>query len=347
MSGSLSPEENPAGIDSGPLGTIYVTGVLSGIAVAQNNRAQGESGSLADIGNAQLFVQNDGRYVQFFVQAGVYSLPSLGTPYLRASDETRDTFGFFPVAFLKLVPDEAWSIQFGKLPSLIGNESTFTFQNFNIERGLLWNQTSSVSRGIEVNYTGSPLAASLSWNDGYYSGRFNWITGLLSCSLGAKGTLTLSGGANPGRSDNSSFATPLAQNNGAIADLGYTITDGRLTLSPYIQASHVPADAKLNLHGGALSLGFAMLANYKLDDHWAIAGRAESLASRGDLDLLYGPGSAAWSVTLTPTYQNGVFFARIEASYVGLKDAMPGSGLGRSLADTFQIRLAAETGILF
>ena len=33
----------------------------------------------------------------------------------------------------------------------MGAEYTFTFQNMNIERGLLWNQETAVNRGIQVN----------------------------------------------------------------------------------------------------------------------------------------------------------------------------------------------------
>ena len=52
-------------------------------------------------------------------------------------------------------------------------------------------------------------------------------------------------------------------------------------------------------------------------------------------------------MTLTPTYQSGVFFARMDASYVGLEHATAGSALGRTLDDVSQIWLMAETGVLF
>ena len=60
-----------------------------------------------------------------------------------------------PQAFLKIVPTDNFSIQAGKLPTLIGAEYTFSFENFNIERGLLWNQEPAVSRGVQANYTRS------------------------------------------------------------------------------------------------------------------------------------------------------------------------------------------------
>ena len=64
-------------------------------------------------------------------------------------------------------------------------------------------------------------------------------------------------------------------------------------------------------------------------------------------NLLYGPGSAAWSLTFTPTYQHGVFYARGEASYTAALDAAPGDTFGRSLDTSSQARLMLETGVVF
>jgi hypothetical protein len=67
----------------------------------------------------------------------------------------------------------------------------------------------------------------------------------------------------------------------------------------------------------------------------------------GDMNLLYGPESGAWSASLTPTYQNGVFFARAEAAYVGSENGRNGFALGRRLENSSQARLMLETGMLF
>ena len=69
------------------------------------------------------------------------------------------------------------------MPTLIGAEYAFTFQNMNIERGLLWNQEPIISRGIQGNYSSGPLTVSLSLNDGLYSNNYNWISGLVSYTL--------------------------------------------------------------------------------------------------------------------------------------------------------------------
>jgi hypothetical protein len=50
---------------------------------------------------------------------------------------------------------------------LIGAEYTFTFENMNIQRGLLWNQENAVTRGVQVNQTmgkfGSSACAEKTW----------------------------------------------------------------------------------------------------------------------------------------------------------------------------------------
>jgi hypothetical protein len=145
----------------------------------------------------------------------------------------------------------------------------------------------------------------------------------------------------------SSFATPLAQNNSAIADLVYTVTVGRWTFSPYLQASRMSANRAAGLEKSASTLAAAVLASCKLDDNWSVAARGEGVNAQGGLNVLYGPASSAWSLTLTPTYQEGVFFTRAEASYVGIANGKSGLRLGHNLDSSEQGRLMLETGVLF
>ena len=66
-----------------------------------------------------------------------------------------------------------------------------------------------MSRGVQVNYSSGPLSLSVYWNDGYYSDRFNWISGLASYAIDGSNTIALAGGANIGKTDYSTFATPF------------------------------------------------------------------------------------------------------------------------------------------
>ncbi|WP_164055912.1 outer membrane beta-barrel protein, partial [Serratia marcescens] len=70
-------------------------------------------------------------------------------------------------------------------------------------------------------------------------------------------------------------------------------------------------------------------------------------ASCAPTNLLYGPGSSAWSLTFTPTYQKGIFFARGEVSYTRIGNLEAGFGFGRDFDRRDQVRALIETGILF
>src|SRR5438105_5003791 len=174
MTGPLTANPNPVIYDAGLLGNIYLTGVASGIGQWQNSIFPGDREFQSDLSNGQIFLQKNSGVVQFFVQAGAYSLPDIGVPYVRTVAATGAFYGVLPQGFLKIAPSNNFSIMAGKLPTLIGAEYTFSFENMNIQRGLLWNQENAVNRGVQANYTAGPLTFAVSWNDGFYSNRYTW-----------------------------------------------------------------------------------------------------------------------------------------------------------------------------
>jgi hypothetical protein len=155
----------------------------------------------------------------------------------------------------------------------------------------------------------------------------------------------------------STLATPLFQNNETMLNLIYTYNTTPFTITPYFQFTHVPAASSLGAFTAASTYGGAILANYSFGDESSLPGfsvplRFEYIASTGTLangapNLLYGPGSNAWSITLTPTYQYKIFFARAEFSHVGANSTTPGLAFGRDGMNTTQTRVLLETGILF
>ena len=350
MAGPLGLDTTPYSFEAGPLNKIYVTGVASAMGWAQNHATANDKAYRADVTNAQVFVQNNKGPAQFFLQAGVYDLPALGTSYLRATKTTSNTYGYLPQGYLKYAPTDNFSIMAGKLPTLIGDEYTFTFQNMNIERGLLWNQENAVNRGIQANYSSGPFSLSVSLNDGFYSNHYSWVTGLATYSIDSNNAIAVAGGGNFGESARSSFATPLAQNNSEIYNVMYTHTDGNLTINPYLQYTYVPENAGIGIASSASTYGAALLTKYTFDQNYSLAGRAEYIASTGGTtapNLLYGQGSRAWSVTVTPTYQFNMFFGRFDASYTRAMRATAGSAFGTTGNEKSQGRLVLEAGIMF
>jgi hypothetical protein len=360
MTAPLSANAAPASVDGGPLGKIYVSGQVTGLALSQGNPAPsaypGNSASLFDLSNAQVELQTTSGPVQVYIEAGGYSLPAVGSSYVRAGRSNRLLFGPAPVAYVKLAPSADVTVQVGALPTLIGAEYTFTFQNMNIERGLLWTQEPAISKGVEVNYSHGPVLLQGSLNDGFDSGRYNWISGLAAYTLDGANTVTLDGGANLGRTATSTYLTPLAQNNSAILNLSYTYSKGPLTINPYLQYTAVNAKPALGIDSFARTYSGAVLAKYSFTSAFSLAARAEYVDSTAGgcvmggcalANLLYGPRSAAASLTLTPTYQKGVFFIRGELSHTGIARLTPGDGFGSAGMAKTQDRALVETGVLF
>jgi hypothetical protein len=345
---------NPTNFNFGPLGTIYVTGALSGLGFWQSNPFPGDRNERADLSNGQIVIQKTDGIFQFYVQGGIYSLPSLGASYLSAERQTGDTFGVVPEAYAKLVPSDSFNVEAGKLPTLIGAEYAFTFENMNIERGLLWNQEPIISRGVQVNLTTGPVAWSASINDGFYSGQVDWATGAATWTINPANSLEIVGGGNYGRATTirDSLLPVLPQDNGQILNVIYTYNSAPWTITPYFQYTNVPSNPTLGwTHSGQTWAG-ALLASYAFNGNVSLAGRAEIIGSTGSItdgapNLLYGPGSSAWSFTLTPTYQQGIFFARAEGSIVGASGITPGLAFGRNGSEKTQGRVMLEAGVIF
>jgi hypothetical protein len=340
----------PATFDAGPFHKLAVNGILVGSGIWTGNYVPGDNSHQAALSNGQIFIQKADGWFQFYVQAGAYDLPSLGAPFLATDKTMSKLFGPVPVAFAKLQPGKNTSIQIGQLPTLIGAEYTFTFENMNIDRGLLWNQEPAIHRGIQINQTMGKFAASLSWNDGFYSNRYSWLTGLLSYTRGPH-ALAFAAGGNYGKTAFQTFATPL-QNNSSIYNVIYTYLKGPWIIQPYIQYTNVPANASIGVLKSTSTTGGAILASYAFKRGFSLPVRYEYIASSGTVadqsaNLLYGPGSSAQSITVTPTYQHGGFFFRGDLAYVHASDITPGFAFSAAGTNKNQPRAAGEIGFIF
>ncbi len=347
MFGPLAANPNPYNIDAGPLGKIYATGVVSGIGLAQTNHVTHDQNSLLDVSNAQIMIQKTDGLVQFYVQAGAYDQPALGATYLRTREVTSDLYGYVPIAYVKIAPTDNFSIQVGKLYTLIGTENTFTFQNANIQRGLLWNQTNAVNRGVQVNYAQGSFSGSLAISDGFYSGEMNWVSGAATYTIDPNNSITLLASGNFNHDSENTLATPLALNNSQLTQLNYSYTTGPWVFSPTLQWTHVPKDTGVGLAASASTYGAGLTTKYNINNNWNIAARAEYIDSTGNTNVAYGPGSDAFSFTVTPHWQQGIFFVRPEASFVKALNTTSGSAFGKNGTDNTQARLMLETGVLF
>lgn len=340
----------PAMFNAGPFGDIAVNGVVSGLGLWQDNHVPGDEPTQAALSNGQVFIQKADGWFQFYLQAGAYNIPALGTAFLPTDRTMSEFFGAVPVGYVKLAPSKNTSFLIGALPTLIGAEYTFTIENMNVERGLLWNQENAVNRGIQVNQTFGKLTASLSWNDGFYSNRYSWLTGSLTYANGPH-SLSFVGGGNLSQTGYQTLATPV-QNNGSIYNVIYTYTKGAWILQPYFQYSSVPTNQNVGVVKGASTRGGAILLSHSFQHGFSLAGRWEYIASSGTpaqqaVNLIFGPGSSATSVTVTPTIQHGGFFVRGDLSYLHAIDPVPGFAFGPNGMNRTQVRAMGEIGFMF
>lgn len=354
---------NPLNIQSELFGDWALEAVASGLAFHQSNPTGSNLSNHVGVSNLQVDIQKKNGPLKVYIQAGSYAIPTLGQAYLQANKNTESSFGYIPEAYFALSMGNDWSLALGKIPSMGGVEATFSYQNSNIQRGLLWIQTNSVSSGVQLNYQEGNLSAALTVNDGSYSGVYNWVGGLVSIKTSADSAFTASWTgavtANPTNTDK----TPLLQNNAQISNLIYQYTGDRWTVTPYAQYTYTPLNPSIGIYGSTGTLGAAILTTYHVDPlvngvapnrHISIPTRVEYQSSFGNSNnanlpagLMYGPGSSAFSATMTPTIQSGRFFARTEFSYVKVFNGLAGSIFGPSGIINSQFRIMLETGIMY
>lgn len=340
----------PIEFDAGPLGKLELDGIVSGMGLWQSNHVPGDDVGQAALSNGQVWIQKTAGWWQFYVQAGAYDILALGTPFLPTDKVVSDLYGPVPVAFAKFVPGKNTSILIGALPTLMGAEYTFDFENMNTERGLLWNQENAVTRGIQLNQTLGKFTASISWNDGYYSNRYSWLSGSLTYTKGPH-SLSFVGMGNLGQTARQTLATPI-QNDGSMYALIYTYTKGNWIVQPYYQYGRVPTNPAAGVLHGATTNGGALLLSRTFEHGFSLAGRGEYIGSSGtpaqdSVNLMYGPGSSAWSITLTPTFQQCRFFTRGDLSFVRANNITPGDAFGTNGTNRNQPRAVIEIGFLF
>jgi hypothetical protein len=342
----------PAIFDAGPLGKLSVNGILTGFSQFQNNPVPGDDSAQATLSNGEIFIQKADGKVQYYIQAGVYTMPTLGNTFLSAEKTLSSFYGPVPVAYLKLQAAKNTQFLIGQLPTLMGAESTFTYQNFNIERGIVWNQENAINRGIQVNQTVNKyLSASVSWNDGYYSNRYSWLSGSATLTKGPH-VLVYDGMGNLGQTVFQTASTPV-QNNGYMHAVIYTYTKGPWIISPYFQYGKLPTNAKVGVAKGTSATGGAMNVSYAFKKGFSLPARVEYLTSSGSatdgsVNLLgFGAGSAGTTFTATPTYQKGGMYLRGDLAWMHASSQTTGDVFGKTGTDADQFRGVLEFGFIF
>lgn len=363
MAETLAFSENALQIDSEDIGDWSVQGILTGMTFRQTNPTVSNAESYSGFSNAQALIQKTSGPIQFLAQTGLYAVPMLGISYVRPQPNTQGSFGYLPQAYVSIKPDPHWSLAIGKIPSMGGVEATFTYQNINIQRGLLWIQTNSISQGLQLNFADGPLTAAVTWNDGAYSGTYNWVGGQLGWQANTWHSYAVSWTGALSANARNTPATPLLQNNSQIGNLIYQYADDTWSITPYLQYTYVPERADIGIMGSSGTFGVAVLSTWHITPkingvapkhHISLPFRLEYQSSHGNsavpgnaAGLMYGPGSSAWSATLTPTMQWNKLFARAELGYIKAFNPLAESAFGANGLNNNQVRVMLEAGLLY
>ena len=231
------------------MGKLSVNGIVTGFSQFQTNHVPGDDSAQATLSNGQIFIQKADGKVQYYIQAGVYTMQALSVPFANAQDYDEQFLWACSGRLPEVAGGKTTQFLIGSLPTLMGAESTFTYQNFNIERGIVWNQENAINRGIQVNQTMNKyLSASVSWNDGYYSNRYSWLSGSVTLTKGPH-TLVYDGMGNLGQTVFETAATPI-QNNGYMHAVIYTYAKGPWIVSPYFQYGKLPTNPAVGVAQG-------------------------------------------------------------------------------------------------
>ena len=345
------------------LGPLTIDGVFSAFSLysshvnasgALDTSTGADLSNRTDISNGFLIINKSSGTFRYGFAAGAYNIPVVGFALNKTiqNGANASLYGALPSVYVEYAPTNYFNLQAGKLATFIGQESTYTYENINIQRGIIWNIETAVSRGLRGNFTGSKFNGALEVNDGYYSGN----------RLGVEGQITNTPNASttyefvfvfPNSSAPANATASIA--NKRLYNPLLTYTTGKWQFQPYALWVESPASKALGYTNAEHAFGGVFMGTYSLSSIWSLPFRVEygkNGSSAADTSpnanlLGYGPGSSAWTYTLTPTYRKGVFFARAEASDVNVMNLTPRTAFGKGGVQSNQFRTGLEAGLQF
>jgi hypothetical protein len=326
-----------------PIGTINVNGALSVYIINSNNRAVNDDKETRyDVGSAIISLSKPAEPFGFTLIGGAYAVPVVGLALIRTSQYT-DPFSPIPVAYLEYSPMKGLSVQAGKLPTIIGYESAFTYQNNYIQRGLVWNMQPVINNGVRLTYSTDLFFVKLGLNDGFYTLSTTDPKPALEASLGLTpikdGSIALNVILPDKDSSPNNTANP---SNKREINLVASYTLDKLSLGADLLYVEAPESNRAGVPENAKASGVALHLSYDLKP-FKLSGRIEYVVDNSDNTDLVGlrDGNKAWTFTVTPAYAQGPFFLRGELSYVNADQPFTVNG------KKDQTRVGVEVGFMF
>ena len=327
-----------------PIGTLNIGGALTGYTIYTNNKAGADKKTRYDVGSAMISISKTAEPVGFTFIGGAYAIPVVGVSIPKTSTTT-DLFSPLPMAYLEFAPVKGLSIQAGKLPTIFGYESAFTYLNKYIHRGLIWNMQPVINNGVRLTYSTDLFNVKVGINDGFYTLSTTHPKPALEGSLGLTPTKDSSISFNfilPDKSSRpNSTAVPA---NKREYNLIATYSFGSLSFGTDLMYVEAPKDVEAQVSEKAKASAGCIHIHYHLQPI-TISGRVEYVKDNSDaggIDLVgLGDGNKGWTFTITPAYTKGPFLVRGELSYV--KADKPFTVNNKK----DQMRVGVEVGFLF
>jgi Putative beta-barrel porin-2, OmpL-like. bbp2 len=372
--------------DGGPLGPLEFSAagdgyffLQSGTSSDPHNSIAGSKAVGAEINAWMTELHKSTGLVQFTIQLGEYQDINLGTNKPSEVNGDRFTTGPLRSAFVSLVPTDNFKLSVGQVPSLVGYESVYPWNNPSALRTVLNVGQNSNSRGVEADYTQGPFSGSVVFGDGYDTGVWNHIQFLATdkiddnnsvsvygiVPLGTTGPNTFAygeGGQPEGGADGNGGQGELAVVNSNMLGAWYTWKIGQLSLTPEVQYQWTtPLTKYANEVSGGLSddipketgnFGAALFGNYKFGDSpYSLAGWAEYATSHGSAaqDAWFvAPDAELAGFAIAPGYQYKQLFTRLNIGYVHLLNAgTPAAGFGDQGMGKNQVVTTLEFAVVY
>lgn len=307
----------------------------------------------SDIANLLVSVAAASGRLRASATIGSYTFATVGqaiNPTLQPGANT-NLYSALPLAQVTYAFNDHVSLAAGKFAALLGQESPFTYQDFNVQRGLGWSLEPTISRGVQAAYANGAFSGTLELNDAYYSGSGRALEVLVGYSHSANTAVQVAAifprhdlGPNP----------TTAIGNKTEYNLLYSRQIGKLQLAPYVLLVISPASAALGYARSERASAAVAIASYAFSAPLSLAVRYEEVRNESatddtgsNADLVgYGPGSAARTLTVTPAWRTSYGLVRFEYSRVWLARYAAGSGFGESGKAAAQDRFGFEIGLI-
>lgn len=363
-------------IDGGPLGSLTLSGGVDGYGYYMGSANKGTKDHGVNVGSALIQLQKTSGVLQFTIEVGPNggAIP-LGTEPKQTTINQYSSGPLF-VGYATIAPENSpLTLSAGQMPSIEGYEAGIDWYNPSQFTTDIFFVQPSVSRVVQANFRKGAVSAVVSFGDGYDTGVFNYLQGLLTYTFDPSNILNVYYGGNVGRtglnaktygippcnygelSDGCNMTVGGSPNvaNSQMVGAYYSFTSGNLNLVPEVQYVWAKPNAQLaneNWNGKfTANFGAALFANYSFGTSpYSLGGWVEYEKSVGTGYWYVGPQSEAVGFALSPTWQYKGLFARANAGYLYLlHNSVSGFnyGFGKSGTGKSQFLGTLEAGLLF